>query len=188
MRFKDFEYDGISLSSRGLGIVSFNGMEDDDITTDSQRTFNSISLNNGEYQPFINSVFEDRLEVEFSIAKDFCEDADGNGYFTIPEIEEIQYWLNRPTPHVFRILDEPEYADEDWLFARDGDDVPIQLYAYGLNENLSYYRRSSGTLSSNKFEAIRRIWYLYRKVEKLNIIYATYCFIFYAVNAVRRRI
>ena len=30
--------------------------------------------------------------------------------------------------------DEPEYADEDWLFARDGDDVPIQLYAYGLNE------------------------------------------------------
>ena len=61
-------------------------------------------------------------------------------------------------------------------------------YAYGLNENLSYYRRSSGTLSSNKFEAIRRIWYLYRKVEKLNIIYATYCFIFYAVNAVRRRI
>ena len=30
--------------------------------------------------------------------------------------------------------DEPGYADEDWLFARDGDDVPIQLYAYGLNE------------------------------------------------------
>ncbi len=114
MQFKDFEYDGISLSSRGLGIVSFDGMQDDDITTDSQRTFNSISLNNGEYQPFINSVFEDRLEIEFSIAKNFCEDADGTGYFTIPEIEDIQYWLNRPTPHIFRILEEPEYADVFW--------------------------------------------------------------------------
>ena len=60
--------------------------------------------------------------------------------------------------------------------------------AYGLNEVLAYYRRSSGTLSSNKFEAIKRIWFLYRKVEKLNLIYSAYCFCFYAFNAVRRRV
>lgn len=61
-------------------------------------------------------------------------------------------------------------------------------FAYGLNEVLSYYRRSSGTLSSNKFEAIKRIWNLYRKVEGLNIFYSAYCFCFYAFNAVRRRV
>ena len=60
--------------------------------------------------------------------------------------------------------------------------------AYGLNENLSYYRRTEGTLSSNKIEAIKRIWNLYRKQEKLNILYSFYNFCFYAINAVKRRI
>lgn len=61
-------------------------------------------------------------------------------------------------------------------------------YAYGLNEILSYYRRTEGTLSSNKFEAIKRIWNLYRNVEKLSLIYSIYCFCLYAFNAVRRRV
>ena len=61
-------------------------------------------------------------------------------------------------------------------------------YAYGLNEILSYYRRSDNTLSSNKLKALKRTWYLYRKIEKLNIFYSAYNFIFYIFNAVRRRI
>ena len=61
-------------------------------------------------------------------------------------------------------------------------------YAYGLNEILSYYRRTKGTLSANKFEAIKRIWNLYRNVEKLNLFMSIHCFIHYAFNAVRRRI
>lgn len=60
--------------------------------------------------------------------------------------------------------------------------------AYGLNENLTYYRRSENTLSSNKIEAIKRIWYLYRRVEKLGFIYSIYNFCFYALNAVKRRV
>ena len=113
MKFSDFEYDGISLSSMGLAIVSFDGAQDDEITTDSQRTFNSISLFGGRYQPFLTSVYEDRLEIEFSIAKNFCED-ETDVYFTIPLIERIQYWLNRPTPHIFRILNDVEYSDVYW--------------------------------------------------------------------------
>lgn len=60
--------------------------------------------------------------------------------------------------------------------------------AYGLNEELSYYRRTKGTLSANKLKGIKRIWNLYRKQEKLNILYSFYNFCFYAINAVRRRI
>lgn len=60
--------------------------------------------------------------------------------------------------------------------------------AYGLRDVLSYYRRSKGTLSSNKFEAIKRIWNLYRNVEHLSIIKSMYCFCFYAFRAVARRI
>ena len=62
------------------------------------------------------------------------------------------------------------------------------VMAYGLNEGLTLYRRSSGTLSSNKIEAIRRIWNLYRKVEKLSLPYSAVCFLFWAVRAVIRRI
>ena len=92
MRFSDFEYDGISLSSMGLSIVSFDGAQDDEITTDSQRTFNSISLFGGRYQPFLTSIYEDRLEIEFAIAKNFCED-ETDVYFTIQQIENIQLVL-----------------------------------------------------------------------------------------------
>ena len=60
--------------------------------------------------------------------------------------------------------------------------------AYGLNESLTYYRRMGTSLSSNKIEAIRRIWNLYRRVEHLNIIYSIYCFCFWAVRAVSRRV
>lgn len=60
--------------------------------------------------------------------------------------------------------------------------------AYGINEILSYYRRTEGTLSSNKFAAIKRIWNLYRNIEKLSLIYSIYCFCCYAFNAVRRRV
>ena len=61
------------------------------------------------------------------------------------------------------------------------------LYA-NFQEILSYYRRTNSTLQSNKFKAISRIWYLYRKQEKLNLFYSIYNFSFYAFNAVKRRI
>lgn len=61
-------------------------------------------------------------------------------------------------------------------------------YAYGLKDILSFYRRTEGTLSSNKFEAIKRIWNLYRNVEHMNIFKSSYCFCFYAFRAVARRV
>ncbi len=60
--------------------------------------------------------------------------------------------------------------------------------AYGLNENLVRYRRVGGSLSSNKMEAIRRIWNLYRKSEHLSLPYSAYNFFFWALRAVKRRI
>ena len=61
-------------------------------------------------------------------------------------------------------------------------------YAYGMNKILAYYRRSENTLSSNKLVAIKRIWFLYTKVEKLPFLKALYCFGNYAIRAVLRRI
>lgn len=60
--------------------------------------------------------------------------------------------------------------------------------AYGLDENLTLYRRMGGQLSSNKFEAIKRIWNLYRNVEHLGLFYSIYCFCNWALRAVARRV
>ena len=59
---------------------------------------------------------------------------------------------------------------------------------YGLNENLVRYRRPAKSLSSNKLEAVRRIWNLYRRIAGLNVIQSIYYFCFWAVTAVIRRI
>jgi len=69
-----------------------------------------------------------------------------------------------------------------WRLLRNG------VKAYGLNESLTLYRRSGSTLSSDKMEAIRRIWNLYRESEHLSVPYSAYCFIFWAIRAVIRRI
>lgn len=61
-------------------------------------------------------------------------------------------------------------------------------YAYGLNEVLSFYRRSAGSLSSNKLTALKRTWNLYRNVEGLGFCKSCECFIVYCFNAVKRRV
>ena len=80
----------------------------------------------------------------------------------------------------------PAIESEDtacwWRILRTG------VTAFGLNESLTLYRRSAGTLSSDKYTAIRRIWRLYRKAEGLSVIKSAYCFVFWAVRAVLRRI
>ena len=60
--------------------------------------------------------------------------------------------------------------------------------AHGLDENLVKYRRVGKSLSSNKLEALRRIWNLYRKAEGLSIPRSAYHFCFWAWNAVKRRV
>ena len=60
--------------------------------------------------------------------------------------------------------------------------------AYGIDESLTLYRRMGDSLSSDKVEAVRRIWNLYRKTEHLNVFYSMYCFCFWAVRAVARRV
>lgn len=84
------------------------------------------------------------------------------------------------------LLRMPLVKSEDtaawWNILRNGHT------AYGLDQNLVLYRRSTGTLSSNKLEAIRRIWNLYRRVEGLSLPYSAYNFVFYAVRATLRRV
>lgn len=85
----------------------------------------------------------------------------------------------------------PQIESEDtatwWRILKAG------FTGYGLQENLTYYRRpakKSGvkTMSSNKMKALQRIWRLYRKQEKLSLIASFWYFCQYAFHAVVRRL
>lgn len=84
------------------------------------------------------------------------------------------------------LLEMPVIKSEDtalwWKVLRNG------YTAYGLDENLVKYRRIEKSLSSNKLEALRRIWNLYRKSEGMGILNSAWHFCFWAVRAVKRRL
>lgn len=69
-----------------------------------------------------------------------------------------------------------------WKLLRNG------FTAYGLDEVLAIYRRPSKSLSSNKWEAIKRIWHLYRQEERLSLFQSARYFVFWALRATIRRI
>ncbi|MEH7086472.1 glycosyltransferase family 2 protein [Neobacillus drentensis] len=62
------------------------------------------------------------------------------------------------------------------------------INAYGLNENLAEYRTGNPSISRNKWKAAKMNWFVYRKIEKLNVIKAFWCFSHYAFHAVLKRI
>ena len=80
----------------------------------------------------------------------------------------------------------PEVKSEDtatwWKLLRSG------FTACGLDEVLTVYRRPAKSLSSNKLEAVRRIWNLYRRQENLSLWKSGFNLFFWAVRATVRRI
>ena len=93
------------------------------------------------------------------------------------------------------IIDKEKTGEFQMSNIRSSHDMALWLmimkkgfFAYGLDENLAYYRIVSTSNTSRKWKAAQEVWNVYRKEEKLNIIYSIYCFIGYVFNAIRKRI
>ncbi|MHC0552933.1 glycosyltransferase family 2 protein [Salinicoccus sp. CNSTN-B1] len=57
--------------------------------------------------------------------------------------------------------------------------------AYGLNKTLAWYRVVGGSISSNKWKAAKRNWYLFRNIESQSLISTIWYFSHYAMIAVK---
>lgn len=147
-------------------------------------------------------------EIEFMEQKDAAfaftgyEFADENGKGTgrvvhVPETMNYRQALSNTTIFTTTVmfdtrkiskelLEMPVMKSEDtalwWKVLRNG------YTAYGLDKNLVKYRRPGKSLSSNKAEAVRRIWNLYRKAENMGVLSSAWHFCFWAVRAVKRRV
>jgi teichuronic acid biosynthesis glycosyltransferase TuaG len=93
------------------------------------------------------------------------------------------------------IIDREKTSDFEMPNTRSSHDMALWLlimkrgfFAYGLDENLAKYRVISSSNTANKTKAAKEVWNVYRKVEKLNIVYSTICFMGYAFHAIKKRL
>ena len=115
---------------------------------------------------------------------------------SVPAKVTYDSYLKRPITCTHSIMFDLDKVDRALLKMPDirrGQDgatwlqvLKTGITGYALNESLAKYRRHDGSLSSNKFKAIKRIWFLYRKVEHLSLPYSCVCFVSYAINAVKK--
>lgn len=115
----------------------------------------------------------------------------------VPETLNHKQAMKNTTIFTSTVMFDTNLIDKEKLFMPDIKSEDTALWwsvlrqgylAHGLNENLVLYRRPAKSLSSNKIEALRRIWNLYRKWEKLSFFKSCWYFINWAFRAVGRRI
>lgn len=94
------------------------------------------------------------------------------------------------------IIDRSIVGDFSMPLVRKGQDTATWLKilrgpvkkAYGLDNVLSSYRKVKGSISDDKLSALKRTWNTYRNIEKLPLLKALYYFLWYVINAVKKRI
>ena len=172
-----------------------------------------ISQANGRYLCFLDADYiwtSQKLEKELAYMKEKkaafvftgyeFADAKGEGLGKIVHVPEtISYEQALKNTTIFTstvMIDRDKIADTDIYMPQIASEDTATWWhilkkyqiGYGLDENLVRYRRTEGTLSSNKLVAIQRIWGLYRRQEKLSWCKSIYCMFFWAFRAVLRRV
>ncbi|MDO4432596.1 MAG: glycosyltransferase family 2 protein [Aerococcaceae bacterium] len=93
------------------------------------------------------------------------------------------------------MIDRESVGDFLMPLVRKGQDTATWLMlmrergvtAHLVDEVLNAYRQVSGSVSSNKWQALKRTWYTYRHLEKLPLLKCCYYFTHYVIQAILRR-
>lgn len=116
------------------------------------------------------------------------------GHVGVPEKVSYADLLKMCSIGCLTAIYDTEYSGKVYMpLIRKRQDLGLWLkllkltdYAYGLNEPLGQYRVRPDSISANKASAAKFTWRLYREVESLNLLKASYYFSHYAVRGVLR--
>ena len=93
------------------------------------------------------------------------------------------------------IIDRKKTGNFEMPNIRSSHDMALWLlimrrgfYAYGLDKNLAKYRVVASSNTANKIKAVRDVWKVYIKVEKLSFLYSVLCFLSYVFHAIKKRV
>lgn len=168
---------------------------------------------NGRYIAFLDSDDiwkEDKLEKQIKFMQDrdiafsftSYELINENGellnkVINVPEkINYDEYLKNTIIGCLSVVIDKEKIGDFRMPNIRANQDMATWLYimrekkciAYGIDECLGKYRLVSGSISNNKIKAAKSVWNVYRKIECMSIIKSCYCFFYYGLNAIKKRV
>ncbi len=144
--------------------------------------------------------FQEKLKAAFTFTGYEFADEDGIGIDKIVRVPlrmKYEQAVKNTTIFTSTVMFDTEQLSKDLIRMPDVPSEDTATWwkvlkngyeAWGLDRPLTLYRRSGSTLSSDKKVAIQRIWNLYRKVEGFGILKSAWCFLFYAVHAVARRV
>lgn len=112
------------------------------------------------------------------------------------EIDYERYLKNTIIGCLTVVIDREKIGEFRMPDLRANQDMATWLYimkdrnckAYGINESLAKYRLVNGSISKNKFKAVKSVWNVYRNIESLSILKSSYVFLNYSINAVLKRI
>lgn len=111
------------------------------------------------------------------------------------EIDYSGYCKNTIIGCLTVIVDKEKTGDFSMKNIRSSHDMALWLElmkrgykAYGLDEVLGKYRLVSNSNTAKKYKAIKEVWDVYRRVEKLPLFKSAYYFIHYIFNAMKKRI
>lgn len=130
----DFEYDGLTLSSMGFIISSFDSSGLETISNGSQATFNTIPIQRGAKFELTSVTYDSCIETTFQICKDPCKNDEME--ISLEELRYLARWLSREEYRPFRFMDEEEYINIFYEAKFDLSKIEIGGALYGLELNM----------------------------------------------------
>ena len=171
----------------------------------------AISKAKGKYLAFLDSDdvwLPKKLEVQTNFMKKNNCSFVFSSYSVISDDEKPNYTISVPETITYKrylkntiigcltvMLDKEKFKNIKMPNLRSSHDMALWLnllkqekYACGIAQDLAIYRDHKSSKTSNKFKAAYDVWNVYREHEKLNLLYSIYNFVFYAINALRKRL